>query len=65
MGDYLDVIEQFRRLPSVTQHALANRFNLLRPEDEERPAGSLANTWLLRAREAKILDEFGKAVQCA
>lgn len=57
---YLDVIEQFKRLPADKQEALAERFGLTDSEDGQN---ILTNTWLLRAKESGILDEFGKAVQ--
>ena len=61
---HLDVIEQFKRLPYDKQKALAEQFGLTDSEDRViHGPNPLTNTWLLRAKESNILNEFGKAVQ--
>jgi hypothetical protein len=68
MTDYLDVIEQFKRLTPNSRRKIAEEFTLMEADDAfkfNKNEIGLANQWLLRAYQRKIMDKVGQAVQLA
>jgi hypothetical protein len=62
---HMHTIAHFKLLAPDVQRGLADRLGLSVPEDCAASQGTLANTWLLRAKNAGKLDEMGLAVQLA